>query len=100
MRVCESKMLSAIAEKSDRKCGDNTEVTYYDGVCDVFLFGNNIATVGDGFVSVRDCNWRTSTTKSRLNAILRKYSLPTIHQKDHVWYVGDEVWRGFLTVSF
>ena len=35
--------------------------------------------------------WETSTTKSRLNAILRAFGLTTIHQHKFTWYRGNDV---------
>lgn len=56
----------------------------YDKV--MLLHGNAIAVAKDGFLTISDCGWETTTTKSRLNGILEFLKLGFIFQKDFVWY--------------
>jgi len=89
MRKVEAVMIQAIRDLIGNAdfCGSykrigNTEVRqWHDGpshtpgyrrVIEVRLHGNTIAHVYPDIsrIFVRDCGWRTATTKSRLNAIL------------------------------
>jgi hypothetical protein len=69
MRKIERLMNAAISDSKDWKL-DNTMVTTVNGVSHVFLHGNKIAEVGEGFIVLMDGGWQSNTTKSRLNAIL------------------------------
>lgn len=97
MRQIERQMLSAIHNRKDWKC-DNTQVqvTYFahgarmiDRIS-VFLHGNHIAQIEPNSVAVNACGWKTTTTKSRLNAILREFCNAGIYQKNKQWYGYDE----------
>lgn len=90
MRKIESEMNTAIVENRDwRKA--NTEVVYnpHSGNSHVYLYGNEIAIIGDGFVKVFDGGYRSSTTKSRLGAILRCHGADGdhIYQRKGEWFV-------------
>jgi hypothetical protein len=97
MRLIERKMLQAIYSKTDWKC-DNTEVvvTYFAHAdkpierINVYLHGSNIATITPDHVEICDCKYQTTTTKSRLNTILRELCGAGIYQKQHVWYATAE----------
>ena len=67
----------------------NTTVTHKHGVANVFLHGNKIAEVGDGFVTLFDGGWQSNTTKSRLNAILQVHGIKgeCVFQKNWNWFV-------------
>lgn len=105
MKAVEKKMLRAIKERKNLTCG-NTTVRFINGNCVVHLFGNVIASSEGDKWWLRDCGWRTPTTKSRLNALLSflRDSMTYIYQKKRVWYVRDFVgeeeyeWRGHITV--
>lgn len=93
MRKIESQMLLAIENRKDWNC-DNTrvDVTYFahgDRIIDrisVYLHNNKIAQITPDSVTVCDCGWQTTTTKSRLNAILRYLCNSAVSQAKHVWY--------------
>lgn len=114
MRTVEAKMIQAIrdglgaANKDGRllKCG-NTEVTqhhygaahtsgYYREI-EVRLHGNLIGVVEPDLMRIRlmDCGYRTVTTKSRLNALLRAF-VPGegISQANWEWHSSDGPWKG------
>ena len=55
-----------------------------DGVME--LYGNKIAWIRLGVLTLSDCGWQTVTTKDRLNAILSGLGLGYIFQKDYIWY--------------
>lgn len=90
MRKIEAAMNDAILKCQDWRSG-NTEVTYSPErkASYVYLHGNHIATVGETFVEVYSCGYKTATTKSRLNAILSKHRIKgeCIHQKNFNWYI-------------
>jgi hypothetical protein len=114
MRIVEAKMIQAIraalgsshADGRLLKCS-NTEVTqthhgithtpgYYREV-EIRLHGNLIAAVEPDLMRIRmdDCGYRTATTKSRLNALLRAF-VPGegIWQQDWAWYTSEGAWQG------
>ena len=101
MRKIETEMNSAISAGKDwRK--DNTEVVNAEGVSTVLLHGNKIAEVGDNFVRLFDGGWRTVTTKSRLNAILREHGIAGegVFQKNHEWFIRLFNGTEFFTTEF
>jgi len=71
---------------------DNTEVHYEDGnqVSRVYLHGHKIAEIGEGFIHLDHCGWKTNTTKSRINAILRENGNgdESVYQKNHTWFIA------------
>ena len=91
MRKIETQMNAAIKGNANWKL-KNTTVTTTDGVSEVRLHGNLIAKVGDDFVIVFDGGWQSTTTKSRLNAIINEFCnafTDGVFQKDFAWYVRD-----------
>ena len=97
MRKIETLMGEAITQALNWKLA-NTKVTESDGVSYVYLHGNLIAQVGETWLELYDGGYRSATTKSRLNAILRfcgngEY----IYQKNHQWILstkdGEEPFR-------
>ena len=91
MRKIELQMNKAIIDCTDWK-NDNTEVTYSPerDASYVMLHGNHIATIGDTFLELYTCGYKTPTTKSRLNAILKEHGNDArIFQRDFEWFVID-----------
>ena len=90
MRKIESLMNAAITNRQDWAM-DNTRVEYEQGNCisRVYLHGNKIAEVGDGFVTLFDGGWQSNTTKSRLNAILQEHGIrgEGVFQRNFKWFV-------------
>ena len=101
MRKIESQMNAAISAGADWKSA-NTAVVNEDGVSKVLLHGNKIAEVGDSFIRLFDGGWQSTTTKSRLNAILSVHGLPGegIFQKKFEWFVTLRTPGGLDTVPF
>ena len=93
MRKIEAQMLVAVASRKDWSC-DNTRVavTYFahgDKIIDratVYLHNSPIAQITADSVTVSDCGYPTATTKSRINAILRKFCGSCIYQRNYKWY--------------
>jgi hypothetical protein len=98
MRKIERQMLAAITAKKDFKLA-NTEVIACTNVSDVYLYGNLIARIGETWIELFDGGWQTSTTKSRLNAILTAFGLPGegVFQKNFTWFVN---YNGFAIPFF
>jgi hypothetical protein len=98
MRKIEQRMNAAIIAKRDWK-QDNTEVVACSNVSDVFLHGNLIARIGETWIELFDGGWQTTTTKSRLNAILQVHGLPGegIFQKNFNWFFHSQQ---FGTIPF
>ena len=88
MRKIETQMNQAIANSISWKSA-NTEVIYSadNDISTVYLHGNKIAEVGEGFIQIWDGGWQSNTTKSRLNAIFAENGIPGegVFQKDYVW---------------
>ena len=93
MRKIESQMNAAIAKGIDWKSG-NTSVHFNEEeqVAIVRLHGNKIAEVGEGFITLFDGGWQSTTTKSRINAILEENGLPgeRVFAKAYKWFVQQE----------
>lgn len=84
-------MIEAIKDNKAWK-NANTEVTLgSDGVSYVFLHDNLIAEVGEDFITLFDGGQRSTTVKSRLNAILSAFGsgFDQVFQKDFQWFVHD-----------
>ena len=92
MRVCEMKMIDNIRKLKSGKCCSNTRTEVWGGGVTVYLHNNAIARwqADQGVLIISDCGWETSTTKSRLNAILNAFNLGRIYQSKFVWYRNDK----------
>ena len=88
MRKIESQMNDAIAAGRNWSSA-NTSVQMNDEVATVYLHGNKIAEIGEGFITLFDGGWQSNTTKSRLNAILDANGLPgeRVFAKNFDWFV-------------
>ena len=90
MRKIEQQMNNAISNNLNWQ-SSNTSVTFdaETNESKVYLHGNHIATVGDDFVQIFDGGWQSTTTKSRLNAILKEHAIDgeCVYQKNFNWYV-------------
>ena len=89
MRKIEALMNDAISASTDWKSGNTVVQTDKDNVSRVFLYENQIATIGENFIELYDGKHQTATTKSRLNAILKEHAIKgeCIVQKNFKWYV-------------
>lgn len=91
MRIIERTMTKAFKEGRPLQRG-NDEVQIHAMItkeAHYRLHGNLIAIRVGNTLNLRDAGWRTSTTKSRLNAIATVYGLPHIYQKAFDWYWTD-----------
>lgn len=88
MRKIEQQMNKAITAGDNWSSG-NTTVQTFNGVAHVWLHGNKIAEIGEGWIKLMDGGWQSNTTKSRLNAILEEHGLPgeRVFQKNFEWRV-------------
>ncbi len=74
----------------------------YDRIIQVKLHGNTIASfypATDTF-TLSDAGWQTTTTKSRINALLSVFSPAAgrVYSKAFDWYIGDSTWSGEATL--
>lgn len=93
MRVIDKQMVEAIKARKDFKRG-NTQVVMADNHIAVFLFGNRIANVYDGFMTLTLAGWLTPTTRDRLNALAREFGggeAPFFQQRGQQWYGQREI---------
>lgn len=99
MRAIEKQMLNAINTRTSMRV-DNTTVSTNGDETAVHLHGHEIATINwrINTLTIRDCGWRTSTTKSRLNAILGRCGA-MLYQKKGEWYLDDNEWKGEATLA-
>ena len=93
MRKIESQMNTAIQNSKDWKSG-NTSVHFNEenNTSVVRLHGNKIAVVGEDFLEIFDGGWQTTTTKSRLNAIINRFCngvTDGVFQKNYEWFIRD-----------
>ena len=89
MRKIETEMNAAIAQGTNWSKA-NTSVTFEGEVAEVRLHGNLIAKIGEGWIQLFDGGWQSTTTKSRLNAILTENGLPgeRVFAKQFEWFVS------------
>lgn len=91
MRVIEKKMVNAVSAQG-KMSTNNTKVESDNGLTKVMLHGNTIAEIdwAGKLLYISNCGWQTTTTKSRLNAILGALKPGTsIYQKKGTWYLSD-----------
>ena len=70
----------------------NTSVSHHEGVAVVRLHGSKIAEVGDDFMTLFDGGFQSTTTKSRLNALLAEFGHDgeRVFQKAFQWFIQQE----------
>ncbi len=93
MRKIETQMNAAVAANKDWQSA-NTSVHFDSetGVSIVRLHGNKIAEIGDNWMALFDGGWQTTTTKSRLNALLSAFGIDgeRVFAKNFDWFVSQE----------
>ena len=103
MRKIEREMNNAISNNENWQ-KDNTNVTFdaETGESKVYLHGNHIADVGDNYIRLFDGGYQSTTTKSRLNAILSEHGEAgdCVFQKNFDWFVNMNTVQGISTVPF
>jgi hypothetical protein len=107
MRKIETQMIDAINDNINWS-KDNTSVIFQDEVSKVYLHGNLIAEVGDDFLKLFDGNRQSTTTKSRLNAILSEFGYTCgtkreyVFQKQYEWFIQmfDLTEKAMRTIPF
>ena len=101
MRKIETQMNKAIINGDNWSSG-NTMVQTFNEVAHVWLHGNKIAEIGEGWIKLMDGGWQSNTTKSRLNAILSAHGIggEGVFQKNFEWFI--RLWNGteFVTTEF
>ena len=93
MRKIEQQMNDAVANNKTWQSA-NTSVHYCEenGESIVRLHGNKIAVIGDDFLQIFDGGWQTTTTKSRLNALIDRFCngvTDGVFQKNYEWFIKD-----------
>lgn len=87
MRKIERIMVQAVLTGRNMS-QENTKVIHSVDRAYVYLHGHNIAQVFDDYLIINDCGWQTSTTKSRLNALLSQLADGScIYQQCFTWYL-------------
>lgn len=107
MRKIESEMIAAVKGNINWSKG-NTSVIIEDGISKVYLHGSKIAEVGDDFLKLYDGGYQTTTTKSRLNALLSEFGYTCgtkreyVFQKQFEWFIQmfDLTEEAMLTIPF
>ena len=88
MRKIEREMIQAIIDgRSWSKA--NTRVKDEGDVQSIYLHDNKIAYIEKGQLFINHCGWKSVTSKSRLNALVKHYlgELSCIYQKNFDWFV-------------
>ena len=93
MRKIESQMIAAINSSKNWQSA-NTSVHFNEesNISIVRLHGNKIAEVTDDSMTIFDGGWQTTTTKSRLNALINEFCNAVtdgVFQKNYQWFVTD-----------
>ena len=93
MRKIESQMIAAI-HNNQNWSNSNTTVHFNEesNISIVRLHGNKIAEVTDDSMTIFDGGWQTTTTKSRLNALINEFCNAVtdgVFQKNYQWFVTD-----------
>ena len=90
MRKIESLTIAAINANENFKRA-NTEVIFDSETNEskVYLHGNHIATVDDDSMTIMDGGYQSTTTKSRLNALIQEFCITgeSVYQKNYQWFV-------------
>ena len=88
MRKIETQLQTAICNGREFKSA-NTTVDNTDHGQIVRLHGNKIAQIENGCLTITSAGWETTTTKSRLNAIL-DLLVPgaRIFSKSYTWFIS------------
>ena len=70
----------------------NTAVYHHEGVAIVRLHGNKIAEIGDDFMTLFDGGYQSTTTKSRLNALLAEFGndCERVFAKNFTWFLQQD----------
>ena len=92
MRKIERHMRAAVQSNKDWKSANTEVVSSQDGLSTVYLHGNKIAEVGDDFLTIFDGGYQSTTTKSRLNALINEFCNAVtdgVFQKNFQWFVSD-----------
>ena len=67
---------------------DNTEIKVDKLNKSFLLHGNEIGLIQNNILIIKDCQWKTLTTKERLNGILNEFNLPyRIVQQKYKWFL-------------
>lgn len=99
MRKVTERAAEAMRQGYNYQSG-NTVVHSNGSIMD--LHGNTIAIYGDRErkLTLRDCGWRTATTKERLNGILQTFGIQyTIYQHNGNWILAKLNDRGLPVVN-
>jgi len=98
MRKIEEKMIDAINYRQNWSC-DNTMVEIEGDKIIVKLYFHPIARISKNSIQISSCGWRSSSTKSRLNAILSHFGVERIYQQDFVWYINNELFIDGMSIT-
>jgi len=93
MRKIETQMCAAV-QSSSNWTSSNTTVHFNEelNASAVRLHGNLIAVIGDDYMEIFDGGWQTTTTKSRLNALINEFCngmTDGVFQKNYEWFIRD-----------
>lgn len=86
-------MIAAInASKNWQSANTSVHFNEESNISIVRLHGNKIAEVTDDSMTIFDGGWQTTTTKSRLNALINEFCNAVtdgVFQKNYQWFVTD-----------
>ena len=100
MRKITELASSAFKHYEPFKLGNTQVVVNPLGGVSIKLHGNTIATLCGSVLVMRDCGYRTNTTKERLNGICKELGVgKCFTQKKGAWYFGSDVFNGEITIN-
>jgi hypothetical protein len=95
MRKIEAQMNAAVRSRRDWHSG-NTSVDNTDHGVVIRLHGHKICVLNDhnesgrAQLAITDAGWQTSTTKSRINALLAEFTKGArVYQSKFEWYLSE-----------
>lgn len=90
-KAVHTKIFALIDAKKSGKAGkiDHVLQTTIGYACQLHGTTYFVEYPGTYLVGVLGGSWQTVTTKDRINALARHFKLPTIYQRDFVWYWSD-----------
>jgi|SRR5882724_8548968 len=88
--------LEVLKGRDSRKLGNNTYLQKRGENIAVKLHQTDVVTyTPNGEVILSSGGWKTVTTKDRIN----QFSPVRIYQKNHVWHVGDHIFKDGMTID-
>lgn len=88
MKAIEKKIIETVRAKESKSLSCRDSVVIVDSTIKVYLWNSCIFSINkDRTILFSFCNWNTSTTKSRINALLSSFYDAKVIQKNYNLFV-------------